>query len=92
MRNLPSLPSKITSLRASSSGITPQGASVSSKPVDEGALQHVASKAGRLHLTKTKLSGSAGGSLQKLEIAKVVMGTYSKPGYVALPRPREYPF
>jgi hypothetical protein len=59
VRNLSSLPIKITSLGASSSGTPPQGASSSSKPVEEGDLQHVASKVGRLHMAKTKLSGSS---------------------------------
>jgi hypothetical protein len=59
VRNLPSQPVKVTSKGASSSGIPPQGASCSSKPVDEGDLQHVASMVGRFHLAKTKLSGHA---------------------------------
>jgi hypothetical protein len=76
--NLPSLPIKVTSLVASSSGIPPRGASGSSKPVDEGDLQHVASKVGRLHLANTKLSGSARSKLKKkLGRAKLVPGAYS---------------
>jgi hypothetical protein len=64
VRNLTSLPIKVTSLGDRSSSIPPQGASGSSKPVDKGDL-HVASKVGRLHLAKTKLSGSARRKLKK---------------------------
>jgi hypothetical protein len=43
---------------ANSSGTLPPGASNSSKPMEEVDLKLVASKTGRLHLDKTKLSGS----------------------------------
>jgi hypothetical protein len=57
VRNLPSVPINVTSLGASSSGILPQGAS---KPVEEDDLQHVASKAGRLHLAPNCLEVPGG--------------------------------
>jgi hypothetical protein len=63
--NLPNRPIKVTSQGVSSSDIPPQGPSVSSKPVEGGDLQHVASKVGKLHLAKTRLSGSARRKLKK---------------------------
>jgi hypothetical protein len=49
VRNLPKLFIEVTCLGASSSGIQPQGASGSSKPVDEGDLQYAAFKVGGSH-------------------------------------------
>jgi hypothetical protein len=39
---------------ASTSGTPPRGAGSFSKPVDEGELQYVALKVGRLHLAQTR--------------------------------------
>jgi hypothetical protein len=52
------IPIKVTSQGASSSGTSPQRAINSIKPMEGGDLKLVASKVGRLHLGKTKLSGS----------------------------------
>jgi hypothetical protein len=52
------LPIKAISEGASNSGIPPQGASIPCKPVEAENLKQVASKGGRVHLEKIKLSGS----------------------------------
>jgi hypothetical protein len=54
VRKIPLLFTEVTTLEASSSGIPPQGAGGSSKPVGEDDLQYVAFNVGRLHLAKTK--------------------------------------
>jgi hypothetical protein len=60
----------------------------SSKPVDEGDLQYVAFKVGRLHLAKTKCLEVPGGSLKTRESQSSTGGS-QKPGYMALPKSRE---
>jgi hypothetical protein len=49
---------KDSSQGANSSGIPPPGASNSSKPMEREDLKPVASKLGKLHLKKTRLSVS----------------------------------
>lgn len=51
--------------RVSSSGIPPEAASSSRKRMEEWNVKLVASKAGRLHLEKTKLTVSARRKLKK---------------------------
>jgi hypothetical protein len=64
VRNLPLPFIEVISLGISGSGIAPQGAGSSSKPVDEGDLQYAAFKVDRLHLTQNKRK-VPGGSLKK---------------------------
>jgi hypothetical protein len=61
---------EVISQTASNSGISQQGASSSSKLMEGRNSKVVASEIGRLHLEKTKLSESAGRSLNWLEQAK----------------------
>jgi hypothetical protein len=56
----------VISHTASNSGILPQGASSSSKPMEEGKSKLVASKVDRLHLENTKLCEVLGGCLKRL--------------------------
>jgi hypothetical protein len=53
------LPIKVTSQRASTSGILRQGARISTEPMNGRDLKPVFSKVGRLHLEKTRLSASS---------------------------------
>jgi hypothetical protein len=62
--DLKSLLQQTSGLGDSCSGFPPQGAGSSSKPVNEGDLQCLAFKEGRLHLAKTKRLEVPGGSLK----------------------------
>jgi hypothetical protein len=73
----------------SSSGTPLQGASSSSKPVEEGDLQQVALEVGKLHLTKTRLSGSAWRKLKKAGESQGGTGGQQQPRHVASPKPKE---
>jgi hypothetical protein len=86
VRNLPSLLIKVTSLGASNSDIPPQGASGSTKPVEDGDLHHVASKVGRFYLAKTKFSGSARRRLKKFRESQSSTRGLQQLGYMALPK------
>jgi hypothetical protein len=86
VRNLPNRPIKVISQGVSSFDIPPQGASSSSKPVEGGDLQHVASKVGRLHLAKTRLSGNAGRKLKKARERQSGTGGLQQPGHLSLPK------
>jgi hypothetical protein len=80
VRNLPSRPIKVISQGVISSDIPPQGVTGSSKPVDGGDLQYVASKVGRLHLANTRLSGSARRKLKKARERQSGTGCLQQPG------------
>jgi hypothetical protein len=89
VRNLPLPSTRVTSLGARSSGTPPQGASSSSKPVEDDDLQQVASKVSRLHLAKTKLSGSARRKLKKARESQGSTGGAQQLGCTASSKPRE---
>jgi hypothetical protein len=62
--DLKTLLQETSGLVANSSGIPPQGAGSSSKPVDEGDLQCLDFKEGRHHLATTKCLEVPGRSLK----------------------------
>jgi hypothetical protein len=77
-------------LGANSSGIPLQGASSSSKLDEEGDLQQVALVVGKLHLTKTRLSGSARRKHKKARKSREPgTGSQQQQGHMASPKPKE---
>jgi hypothetical protein len=57
--------------------------------VEEADQQQVAVQVGRLHLTKTRLSGSARRKIKKARERQCGTGSPQQPGHVALPKPRD---
>jgi hypothetical protein len=70
---------------ASNSGISPQGASSSSKPMVRGNSKVVSSKVGKLHLEKTKVSGSVRRNLKSQGCIRGIQQL----GCIAIPKPGE---
>jgi hypothetical protein len=57
--------------------------------VEEGDLQQVALEVGKLHLTKTRLSGSARRKLKKARESQGGTRDQQRPGHVASSKPME---
>jgi hypothetical protein len=83
--NLPNGPIKVISQGVGSSDTPPQGASSSIKPMEGGDLQ-VASKVGRLHLAKTRLSGSARRKVKKARERQSGTVGLQQPGHLSSPK------
>jgi hypothetical protein len=80
VRNLPKVTSRTLLSEVSSSDIPLQGASSFSTPTEGKSLKHLASGVGRLHLVRTKLSGSTRQMLKKATASQVGIRGTQQPG------------
>jgi hypothetical protein len=57
--------------------------------MEEGDFQQIALEVGKLHLTKTRLSGSTRRKLKKARESQSGARDQQQPGHVASPKPKE---